>query len=212
MGYLMAGLGAVRQHRTAFLVLCAIFYGLMALAMLATMFEPHLKPLAQSYYDINNISHVALIRNAFAAYANGQLLTAAALTFVVNLGVAVLLTTVPSLIIPFVGILAVFYRGLLWGAMFAPFGRERLILIPHFPTVLVEGLAYVVAAFAAYVHGAMILRPAQYGFTSKGEAYIKGLKVVVQIYLIVVLILLLAALYEAFEVIHWVPLFLQKSR
>jgi len=208
LGNLIAAFGVVRQHRKAFLILCAIFYGLLAFAMLVTMFMPDLKPLAKSIYDINNLHHVAIIQSTFNAYAQGHLLTAAALTFLVNLGVAVLLTTLPSLIIPFIGILAVFYRGLLWGAMFAPFGFERLILVPHLPTVLVEGLGYVVAAFATYVHGVMISRPAQYGFASRGEAYRKGLRVVAQVYLIVVLILVFAALYEAFEAIYLVPLFL----
>ncbi len=204
---LVAALRVFRQHRKGFLVLCAIFYGLLAMAMLATMFVPSLKPLAKSFYDINNLTHFSLIRHVFTAYASGHLLTAAALTFLVNLGVAVLLTTIPSLIVPFIGILAVFYRGLLWGAMFAPFGVERLIFVPHFPTVLVEGLGYVVAAFAAYVHGVMVSRPERYGFTSKREAYRKGLATVVQLYLVVVLILLCAALYEAYEVIHLVPMF-----
>jgi hypothetical protein len=210
MRNLTAAFGVVRQHRKAFLTLCAIFYGLLALAMLATMFVPGLKPLAQSFYDINNLRHVALIQNTFAAYAGGHLLTAAALTFLVNLLVVVLLTTVPSLIVPFIGIPAVFYRGLLWGAMFAPFGAERLILVPHFPTVLVEGLADVVAAFAAYVHGVQVLRPEKHGFASRGEAYWKGLAAVARLYLIVVLILAIAALYEAFEVIHLVPLFVHR--
>jgi hypothetical protein len=207
MRNLTAAFDIVRRHRKAFLILCASFYGLLALAMLVTMFVPSLKPLAKSYYDINNLKHVALIQSTFGAYAGGHLLTAAALTFLVNLLVVVLLTTVPSLIIPFIGILAVFYRGLLWGAMFAPFGVERLILVPHFPTVLIEGLADVVAAFAAYVHGVMLLRPEQHGFLSRGEAYWKGLAAVARLYLIVVSILAIAALYEAFEVIHLVPHF-----
>jgi Stage II sporulation protein M len=204
---LIAAFAIVRQHRKAFLILCAIFYGLLALSMLVTMFVPSLKPLAKSYYDINNLTHLKVIQNTFSAYSNGHLLTAAELTFQVNLAVVVLLTTIPSLIIPFIGILAVFYRGFLWGAMFAPFGVERLIMVPHFPTVLVEGLADVVAAFSAYVHGVMVLRPEQYGFASRGEAYKKGLAAVARLYLIVVLILAIAALYEAFEVIHLVPLF-----
>jgi hypothetical protein len=207
MGNLTAAFGIVRQHRKAFLILCAIFYGLLALAMLVTMFVPGLKPLAKSFYDINNLGHVALIQSTFSAYTSGHLLNAAALTLLVNVLVVVLLTTLPSLIIPFIGIPAVFYRGLLWGAMFAPFGVERLILVPHFPTVLIEGLADVFAAFAAYVHGVMVLRPERYGFASRGEAYRKALVAVARIYLIVVSILAIAALYEAFEVIHLVPLF-----
>jgi hypothetical protein len=208
MGNLSVAFGIVREHRKAFFILCAIFYGLLAAAMLTTMFVPGLKPLAQSFYDINQLRNVELIQSTFSAYGGGHLLTAAALTFLVNLLVVVLLTTLPSLIIPFIGILAVFYRGLLWGAMFAPFGVERLIFVPHFPTVFVEGLADVLAAFAAYVHGVTVLQPRRYGFATRGEAYRKGLAAVAQVYLIVALILAIAALYEAFEVIHLVPRFL----
>jgi len=206
MGALITAFGIVRQHRKAFIALCVTFYGLQTLSMLVTLFVPSLKPLASAYYDINNLQHVTLIRSAFAAYASGQVLKAAMWTFLVNMGVALLLTTITSLIIPFVGILAVMVRGLFWGAMFAPFGFERLTFAPHFPTVLAEGFGYVVAAFAAYVHGVMVLQPERYGFTNRVEAYRKGLFTVAHIYLIVVLILAVAALYEGFEVIHLIPL------
>ena len=205
MSTLTAAFGIVRQHRRAFMVLCASFYGLQTLSMLITLFVPSLKPLAKAYYDINNLQHVALIQSVFAAYAGGYVVKAAVLTFLVNLGVAVLLTTIPSLFVPFVGILAVMARGLFWGAMFAPFGVERLFFAPHFPTVLAEGLGYVVAAFASYVHGAGVLQPERYGFASKGDAYRKGLGTIARLYLIVVLILAVAALYEAIEVIYLVP-------
>jgi hypothetical protein len=55
----------------------------------------------------------------------------------------------------------------------------------------------------------MVLQPERYGFASRGEAYRKGLASVAQVYLIVVSILAIAALYEAFEVIHLVPLFVR---
>lgn len=56
---------------------------------MATMFVPSLKPLAKALYDINNLRHLATFQSAFHAYASGQLLTAAALTFLVSLGVVV---------------------------------------------------------------------------------------------------------------------------
>jgi hypothetical protein len=51
---MISAFDVVRQHRNAFLILCAIFYGLLALSMVVTMLVPSLKPLANAYYDINN--------------------------------------------------------------------------------------------------------------------------------------------------------------
>lgn len=196
----------IKPHRKAFLVLCGTFYGVLAFGMAVAMFVPALKPLAGAYYDVMHMDN-AVMQRGLAAYANGEPFIAMAVTLLVNLGVATLLTTLPSLIVPFIGILAIYYRVLLWGPMFAPFGMERVTFIPHFPVVLFEGMAYIVAAFAAYVHGMMVLRPRQYGFSNRWEAYKGGLSSVAKLYVLVFLILLIGAIWEAYEVIYLVPHF-----
>lgn len=193
-----------REHRTAFIVLNVAFYGILVLGMIVTMIFPQLKTYASAYYDLHNIE-APILTLGLAGYANGEPVIAAAVTLLVNLSVAVGLTILPSLLIPFIGIIAVFYRVVLWGAMFAPFGFERLIFVPHMPTVIAEGFAYVIAAFAVYVHGIMVAYPQHYGFTNRADAYKAGLIKIAQLMVLVVGILILAAIYEALEVIYWVP-------
>lgn len=86
---------------------------------------------------------------------------AAGLTFLVNLLIGAFVTlTLPSLLIPFLGILMAFYRAVEWGFLFAPVdGSVGSILSPNGLTLVIEGQAYVLAAFAIYVHGKMFLQP-----------------------------------------------------
>jgi hypothetical protein len=207
MSNLQATLAIVRQHRRAFITMCALLYGGMALTMAAAMIAPPLKPWASSWYDVNNFAHLPYFQSVFAAYAEGELLKAAALTFFFNCTVALVLTTIPSLIIPFIGILAVYYRGWLLGAMYAPFGAALATFVPHMPTVIIECFAYLLAGFGAYVHGVMVLNPQRYGCATRREAYMKGLGVIARLWVWILLILLVIGLYEGFEVIYIVPLF-----
>lgn len=144
-----------------------------------------------------------------SAYGGGQLLTAMALTFVVNLVLgSVLVIGVPSLVVPFSGILVGAYRAVLWGLMLSPTHPGlRLAMIPHSLTLLLEGQAYVVAMLAAYVHGRAFLWPKSAGVEGHGRGYVEGLRRRARLYLLVILLLLVAAVYEALEVILLVPLF-----
>jgi len=75
----------------------------------------------------------------------------------------------------------------------------------NFPAVLVEAMAYVLAALAAYVQGRMLLLPQRHGFDNRWQAYLGGLRATAQLYMLVILILLIGAVYEAFELVHLAP-------
>jgi hypothetical protein len=63
----------------------------------------------------------------------------------------------------------------LWGLILAPTtGELVLVMIPHSVTLLLEGQAYVLAIFAAYVHGLPFLRPRTVGLSSHREGYAAG--------------------------------------
>jgi hypothetical protein len=180
--------------------------------MAVTMLFPGLKSLANSLYDIHYFRDVGIVKAVFRAYAEGDLLKAAILTFTVNFFyVCILLTLLPSLIIRSLGVVLIMIRAFLWGAMFAPFGVEKMIFLPHMPTVLIEGLGYVVAAFGARLHGIMVSNPREYGFTSTKEAFAGALRAIGPIYLLAAAILAVMAGYEGYEVIHLVPLFVHAA-
>jgi hypothetical protein len=80
-------------------------------------------------------------------------------------------------------------------------------MIPHSLTLILEGEAYILAMLAAYVHGKALLFPRTVGAESRLIAYVEGLKRTGWLYILVVVMLAVAAVYEALEVIYLAPLF-----
>jgi hypothetical protein len=136
-------------------------------------------------------------------------LSAIVLTFVVNLVLgSVIEMSLPALIIPFSGILMGIFRALMWGLLLAPSGPNLAgPMIPHSLTLIVEGQAYILVMLAAYLHGKAFLQPAVYGLKGHLRGYMSGLKLTGWIYLLVTMLLAVAAVYEALEVIYLAPLF-----
>jgi hypothetical protein len=129
-------------------------------------------------------------------------LAAIALTFPVNLFAVLFPATLPSFIVPYLGIGFIFYRFTLWGIIFSPFDEKVLDALPHWGTILLEGEAYVVAAVAIYLQSDAFVRPARYGHLTRHAAFKAGVRMTSTLYRLVVAILAIAAVYEAFEVIY----------
>jgi hypothetical protein len=135
------------------------------------------------------------------AYHSGNIPLAAALTFLVNFFIGSgAVITLPSLIVPGSGILMAVFRATLWGLLLAPtFVLLSLGMLPHSGTLLLEGEGYILAAFFGLLvpiylfegeNGAGIFR-------CYGRALLMNLKAM----LVVAAVLLVAACYEATEVI-----------
>jgi hypothetical protein len=111
------------------------------------------------------------------------------------------------MLVPFSGLLTGLWRAAAWGLLLAPVDpRLRWVMIPHSLTLLLEGQAYVVAMFAAYRLGAGFLRPRSVQVATAWEGYRAGVRNTVFLYSLVVLLLAVAAVYEALEVIFLAPL------
>jgi hypothetical protein len=113
----------------------------------------------------------------------------------------------PSLLIPFAGFVVGCYRAAIWGLSLSPTNpRLLLVMIPHSLTILLEGEAYVVAMFGCYIWGKWLIRPASAGFPSARDAYRAGLRANLQLYRLILILLAVAAVYEAIEVIGMMAL------
>jgi len=136
------------------------------------------------------------------AYRSGNVLRAAAGTFAVNtVGGAFASISLPSLIVPFSGMLITALRMTVWGLILSPTNHTlRMVLIPHSLTLLLEGQAYILAALGSYLLGKWWLFPAKAGFPSHTRGYLAGLKANLALYVVIVPILLISAVYEASEV------------
>lgn len=191
----------VQENKRAYIVINVVYYGLVLIFMGVAAFNPALQDeLLKTVGQSLMTGPLAVVGEA---YVNAEVLTAIGLTFVVNLFLGSLaVITIPSLVIPFVGLLMGVYRAILWGLIFYPGHPDmQIIMIPHSLTLILEGQAYILALFGVYLQGRAFLWPKSVGLESHWRGYLEGLKRTVKIYLLVTITLIIAAIYEVIEVV-----------
>lgn len=191
----------LRDNRRLYLAVNLIYYGLVVVGAIVTWLNPWLQ-----------MSLIAMVQEGFEtglpgvveAYRGGQFLAAAAQTFTINLLLGSLMViTLPACFFPPAGILMGSLRAFLWGLVLAPTTPQfGLVMIPHGLTLLLEGQAYILAIFATCRLGQALLWPESIGQTSRWRAYLAGLRETALVYILVAIVLLISALWEAFEVIY----------
>lgn len=199
--------GLVQENRKAYITLNVVYYGLVAVCMVYVAFDQELQ---KSLLDqIGAAFMTGPLSFVGQAYVNTQALTAILATFFVNLLLGSLaVITLPSLVVPFSGILVGVYRAIVWGLLLSPANPNlRLVMIPHSITLILEGQAYILAMFAAYLQGRAFLFPGTVGLESRAKGYVEGLKRTGKLYALVVLTLAVAAIYEVAEVIIIIKFF-----
>jgi len=201
---------AIRTHRRVYVILNLSFYGLVIFGAVWVVFFPEVQQflLKRVRLSLNQGG----LKAVADVYRNGQVFAAMGLTFVTNLFAGALASvTIPSLLVPLSGLLVGFFRALIWGLLLSPADPHlRWATIPHGVTLLLEGQGYVLAMLAAYAHGKAWVRPQSVGEQTHRGGYVHGLKSSLSIYLLVVLMLAIAAIYEALEVIYLAPLLVQR--
>jgi hypothetical protein len=188
-----------------YLFINLVYYGLVVAGML---FASTNRQVQQMLLEaVGEGFSQGMLADVVEAYTEGQLLQAIALTFVVNLFLGSLaVIALPSLVIPFSGMLVGAYRAIVWGLLFSPGapGLPEMGLLPSLFLVgllLLEGQGYILALLAAYVQGRSFLQPASVGVEGHARGYWEGVKRAALLYLLVVIVLAVAAAYEAVGVI-----------
>ncbi|GMW00507.1 MAG: hypothetical protein AMXMBFR84_16440 [Candidatus Hydrogenedentota bacterium] len=202
--------GLVRRHWRAFLILNFFYFGLVAAGMVVSHRMPEIRELLLN--EVAKAVESGFLSGVADAYQSGHFLKAAALTFAINLVIgSILQANVPSLILPFSGLALLFWRAFLWGLLFTPIDHPLgLGVYPHYGTLLLEGEAYVLAGLTVWLQGAGLIKPAWVGATTRIGGYGRGLRHAATVYLLIALLLAVAALYEAYEGIYLVPGLLPK--
>ncbi len=138
---------------------------------------------------------------AAEAYLSGNILRAAAVTFVVNFLLGSLASiTLPSFVLPGIGALLAAVRALVWGLILAPTMDTLAVgMLPHSLTMLLEGEGYILAALFGLLIPIHVVSRRLGGnlFTRFGRALLLNLKAQFWI----ALVLAVAAIYEATELI-----------
>ena len=206
MNLLKSAWGLVLENRRAYIVLNVVYYALVVIFMIYVAFN---QPLQQSLLEAVGATFMTgPLSIVGQSYANAQVFKAILVTFVVNLSIGSFGSiTLPSLIIPFSGTLVGIYRAILWGLILSPANPDlRLAMIPHSLTLIIEGQAYILTMLAAYIQGRAFLWPKTIGLERRGQGYLEGLKRTGKLYVLVILTLLVAAIYEVIEVVIMIKL------
>ncbi|HEX6384504.1 MAG TPA: hypothetical protein VF177_07530 [Anaerolineae bacterium] len=199
----------LRKSRRPYILLNLMYYGLVICGMIYAAFD---RSVQQTLMDAVGAAFLeGPLAGVAEAYTSGQLLLAIVLTLVVNLAAGSFVSiTLPSLFVPFSGLLVGGLRAVLWGLIFSPTtlavsSREVVYGVLALGLLLLEGQGYVLAMLAAVVQGQAFLWPASVGATSRKQGYLMGLKRTAFLYLLVVLVLAVAAVYEAVLAIVILP-------
>lgn len=200
MNILREAFQLVSGSRRSYIILNIVYYGTIVVAMVYTFFNRAVQQELTSQITLGFSQ--GMLSPVIEAYSTGQIFSAVGLTFIINLVLGSFVSiTLPSMIIPFSGYLTYFVRAFMWGILFSPnlsnIGIKEVIM-GLLITILIflEGQGYVLAMFAAHLQGKAFLWPQRVGAATRGQGYSRGLVDTGKIYLLVVLALVVAAVYE----------------
>jgi hypothetical protein len=186
----------VAANKRPYLIINAIMYGLMLVGFGLALLFPALSTWRTD----------ALTENGDAALVLSILtkpwLFALTILGVNVLRIGVLSIVLPSMVVPFAGILVTAYWAFTTGMALVPAGSASWIpLIPHSLTVLIEFQAYVLLMLGAFILGRSWVRPQTVGAVKRRQGYLIGLKSVAWLALPAVALLIVGAVWEAFSLL-----------
>jgi len=199
--WLRLPLAEIRKYKHLFVAMHLVYFGAVVVFMLVSYAVPEL----QSCFLVGVTSQLTdgsgILGIAGEAYMSRNILRAAVTTFAINFPFGSLACiTLPSIIIPGSGALIAGLRASLWGLLLAPtFDALSGMMVPHSLTLLLEGHAYVIAAFFGVLVLVYLFRKSE--GPSAGTRYGRALLMNVRGNLLVAIVLAVAAVYEAIEVI-----------
>jgi len=191
----------ISKYKHLFLALHFIYFGVAILFMLVAYYLPELQVCLLAGIKSQVTDGSGPLAIAGKAYMSKNILIAAVTTFAINffLG-SMAYITIPSVIIPGVGALAAAFRAVMWGLLLAPtFDTLSGAMLPHSFTLLIEGEAYIIAAFFGVLVLVYLFRKVE-GPSIPGR-YGKALLMNLRGNVLVAIVLATAAIYEAIEVI-----------
>ncbi|MEU0265799.1 hypothetical protein [Nocardioides sp. NPDC006303] len=194
-------LALIRQHVRAYAYLNLMAYGLVIAGMLLGVLRPELNAMLTGSMDESGETELVVSLLArpwlFALVILG-----------VNLGkVALGFITLPSMIVPFAGIPVFAYWAFTTGIVLAPVDHlTAMTLIPHSVTMVIELQAYVLLLLGAYVLGLAWIRPASVGATTRGRAWVRGMRLFGRMWVPALVLFVVGAVYEAYSLRYFLPL------
>lgn len=190
----------LRENLRAYLLLTLLGYGLTVLAMLAGMLMPELAERSRGGLETSGDADL------IASLLSRPWLFALTILAVNTTRVALASILLPSLVVPWAGIVAYAWHAVSFGLTLAPTDPQlALVLIPHALTLVIELQAYILLLMGIHLLARAWVRPASVGEERRGRAYLRGLQQLGRLAVPAAALLVLGAAYEAFEITVLVP-------
>jgi len=184
----------ISENRRAYLVLNALAYGLTLVGFLIGLALP----------DLTRARESAMVEDGTAALV-AQLVDTSPLFALMILAVNVLrlslLTIVlPSVVVPFAGLVAFGFWAVQTGITLVPLTADGWVaLIPHSLTLVIELQAYILLLLGVYLHGVFWVRPAAAGVVRHRQGYLHGLRRIGVLAPPALALLVIGAVWEAYS-------------
>jgi hypothetical protein len=194
-------LAEISRHWKLFSLMHLAYFGIVIAGMAAIYELPLLQDFLLTVIRGQIESKRGVLGVAGEAYGSGNIALAAVTTLVINFfGGSLLVITLPSVIVPGIGVLMALFRATVWGILLAPaYLSLARGMILHSGTLLLEGEGYILATFFALLVPIYLFSPRE--GQSLGSRYLRSLLINLKGNLLVLIVLAAAATYEAIEVI-----------
>jgi hypothetical protein len=202
-------LSLINNDRKAFNLINLGYFTVIIIGMLIIRSTPELQK--QLVTLVGDAFSTGPMQYLTGAYSNEEIIKAIGLTFFVNLVLGTFIAlTLPSLIIPYSGFVIGAYRALVWGFLFSPdvtgLDLSKVLMGIGIGLLLIfEGEAYVLGLFAAFLQSRAWVKPALVGAENHKHGYLSGIRMTLRMYLLVIGMLLIAAIYEVVLVVLILP-------
>ena len=206
---LLNGLSYYKKHRRYLLIIASTYYGLILLTAVLTMNVKDFVGLQASIKEETLKGILETFPGLLEVYMRYPIL-AVVYTFLVNFCLGSVLTiTIPGILLFFLAPVIAFYRAALWGLLYAPTTPDlATVAILALPTLVLEGLGYVLAVIPSTYLGLSWLMPRRVFHgeeLTRVEAFKRELGSSVKAYLWVAIVLLVAAVVEVTTVQLMLP-------
>ena len=190
----------IRRDLRPFLVLNAVAFGFFLVGFVLGLIFPELVQMQADKFEESGQTELVL-----RVFQNPWLF--ALVIFAVNtFRVGAAMIVLPSMLVPFLGIVLFAYKALNIGMTIAPTSPTLWVgLIPHSLTVVIEFEAYVLFMLGAWILGRSWLRPAGVGAVTRRQAYVRGLQNLGWLSLAAVVLLVVGAAWEAWSLTQLFP-------
>lgn len=190
----------IRRDLRPFLVLNAVAFGFFLVGFVLGLIFPELVQMQADKFEESGQTELVL-----RVFQNPWLF--ALVIFGVNtFRVGAAMIVLPSMLVPFLGIVLFAYKALNIGMTIAPTSPTLWVgLIPHSLTVVIEFEAYVLLMLGAWILGRSWLRPDSVGATSRQQAYVLGLQRLGWLALPALVLLVAGALWESWSLTQLFP-------